>query len=59
MKFVVDSMPVWANECLFCANKYTDMCSIDDSLCYLSLKYKGERKCPYLIELQVKEGSIF
>lgn len=51
-------MPEWANECLFCANVYTDMCSIDDSLCYLSLKYRGERICPYLIKqnkLNVKE----
>ncbi len=51
MKIVVDSMPVWSNECLFCSNIYTDMCNIDDSLCYLSLKYEDERKCPYLIEL--------
>ncbi len=24
MKIVVDSMPVWTNECLFCSNIYTD-----------------------------------
>ncbi len=51
MKIVVDSMPDSPSECLFCANLFTDMCNIDDSLCYLSLKYNGERKCPYLIEL--------
>ena len=67
MKIVVDSMPDSPSECLFCIDVYNDICQFDKETCVYSSYYDTSLNslygnsvyCPYLIEVQVKEGSIF
>lgn len=44
MKIVVDNLPAYCGDCLFCSDIYYDVCDISKSRCTLS---KLEA-CPYL-----------
>lgn len=45
MKIVVDELPKYPDDGIFCGNRYYDVCSISDCQCEL-VKRNG---CPYLV----------
>ena len=52
MKIVVDEMPVWSGECLFCKDEWIgSLCVFTDEHCAL---WKGE-KCEFLIAIKEVE----
>lgn len=44
MKIIVDNLPAYCGDCLFCSDIYYDVCDISKSRCTLP-KLEG---CPYL-----------
>ena len=48
MKFIVDNLPSYCGECLFCSDIYYDVCDISKSRCTLSRL----EKCPYLMTIE-------
>lgn len=54
MKIIVDELPSYCGDCLFCSDIFYDVCDISKSRCALS---KLE-DCPYLITLGGYLASI-
>lgn len=48
MKIIVDNLPAYCGDCLFCSDIYYDVCDISKSRCTLP---KLE-KCPYLMTIE-------
>ena len=53
MKFIVDNLPSYCGECVFCGNKYYDVCSISECQCELEKR----KDCPYLLALEDVYGK--
>ena len=54
MKFIVDNLPSYCGECVFCGNKYYDVCSISECQCELEKR----KDCPYLLALEEIHRSL-
>lgn len=48
MKIIVDNLPLYCGDCLFCSDIYYDVCDISKSRCTLSRL----EKCPYLMTIE-------
>ena len=53
MKIVVDSIPEYPYDCIFCENKYCSICSISECRCELEKR----NDCPYLFALEDAYGK--
>ena len=47
MKIIVDTIPRYPYDCIFCPNKYYDVCSISECQCELEKR----KDCPYLMTI--------
>ena len=47
MKIVVDNLPSYCGDCIFCSDIYYDVCDISKSRCTLSRL----EECPYLMTI--------
>ena len=47
MKIIVDTIPRYSYDCIFCVNKYYDVCSISECQCELEKR----KDCPYLMTI--------
>ena len=47
MKIIVDTIPRYSYDCIFCGNKYYDVCSISECQCELEKR----KDCPYLMTI--------
>ena len=47
MKIIVDTIPRYSYDCIFCENKYYDVCSISECQCELEKR----KDCPYLMTI--------
>lgn len=48
MKFIVDNLPSYCGECVFCSDFYYDVCDISKRDCPLSRL----EECPYLMTIE-------
>ena len=48
MKFIVDNLPSYCGECVFCSDFYYDVCDISKRDCPLSRL----EECPYLMTIK-------
>ena len=48
MKFIVDNLPSYCGECVFCSDFYCDVCDISKRDCPLSRL----EECPYLMTIE-------
>lgn len=55
MKIIVSKLPKYADDCIFCENRYYDVCSINGCQCELTKR----NDCPYLITINEYLASIF
>lgn len=44
MKIIVNAIPKYPDDCIFCGNRYYDVCSISECQCELAKR----KDCPYL-----------
>ena len=47
MKIIVDTIPEYSYDCIFCGNKYYGVCSISECQCELEKR----KDCPYLMTI--------
>ena len=47
MKIIVDNLPAYCADCLFCSDIYYDFCDISKSRCEVSMS----EECPYLMTI--------
>lgn len=56
MKFVVDEMPAYADDCLFCEDRWNyHVCRVHSTVMkcpYFSPEWDCEPECPFLISLK-------
>lgn len=53
MKIIVDTIPKYSYDCIFCGNKYYNICSISECQCELEKR----NDCPYLLTLEDVYGK--
>lgn len=47
MKIIVDTIPEYSYDCIFCGNKFYSVCSISECQCELEKR----EECPYLMTI--------
>lgn len=58
MKIIVDNLPSYCGECLFCSDIYYDVCDISKSRCTLSKALSESEECPYLMAIDTYLSEV-